>query len=235
MIAIQHLLSFAVILLLSFGVQGQRVEPANQACTIASLKYECADDSADEARLNAGCKDLHGIPAAKCYMEYLCAHYDQETVNNQKECIDVECPLAKHVPSLVYSEIDTAGKFEISQTTDEDEDEAPPAEETTPEGEDEAPEEPTDNEDANAEDVIHEEVTVEKADDKDETVSAEEAAPQKESGGDGGMGAFGIISIFLLLGGLGFALFFFRDKVVGFLAGSKTEQPDLNPAAGDIA
>jgi len=81
-------------------VQAQREENPNQPCRIVDLSHDCHDESVDHATLNLECEGLHGLPAAKCYMEYLCEHHNQEAVQKHKDCIDVQCPLAKHAPVL---------------------------------------------------------------------------------------------------------------------------------------
>ena len=62
-------------------------------CHIQDLSDSCPDSSVEHDKLVAQCDGTHGIPAAKCYMTYLCENHDQETVNNHKDCIDDVCPL----------------------------------------------------------------------------------------------------------------------------------------------
>jgi len=70
---------------------------------IEDLSSSCPDNSVVEENLMNECGGTHdaarGIPAAVCYMDYLCENHDQETVNDHKDCIDGVCPLLKRVPT----------------------------------------------------------------------------------------------------------------------------------------
>ena len=89
-----------------------------KACMIEDLSDACPDDSVVEEFLVAECEGTHGIPAAQCYMEYLCENHDQDTVYQHKECIDGVCPLAKHVPPLDCAAAAAAAAADATETTD---------------------------------------------------------------------------------------------------------------------
>lgn len=218
-------------LLLISSVLGDRLEPANVACTTRSLTEACPDDSVVQDELNASCEHLHGIPAAKCYMEYLCEHHNQAAVIDHKQCIDSECPLARHVPPKQCVQAEETADEEEATTTEtekpaEQETEAPeeevpeeePQEDTIPEEvpeEEDTPEEETPEED---EELIHEEATV----------TAPEKEAEKEGSGSSGMATFRTVMTVLVVTGLiGAGLFVYRSH------NRQTEEEELNlaPAA----
>jgi hypothetical protein len=104
---------------------------ANDPCQPSDLTDACPDESVVEANIHAKCEGLHSIPAAICYMQYLCEHHNQETVNSHKECIDEECPLARHVPPLNCSEFLGQGNANSDADADADVEESETPEDET--------------------------------------------------------------------------------------------------------
>ena len=172
---------FLVLLLFVFSccwttttVRAERIEAPNTACTVTDLSIDCAkdDETMNQTALIDFCGgDLTGLKAAKCYMEYLCEHHDQDAVVNNKACIDTECPLATHLPVLQCDP-----NVPVKKTS---------------------------------------------------AAAASSSNNQKKSGG--GMGAGGVIAILLVLAGVGFALYTFRDKIGLGRKSSQGQPPDLAP------
>ena len=95
----------------AFAAQGDREESPNTPCNIDDLERACPDPSVNGTALINECGSIlveggqhEGLKAAECYMEYLCHHHNQDAVNQHKPCIDVQCPLAKHLPVLQCEE-----------------------------------------------------------------------------------------------------------------------------------
>lgn len=109
--------------LLIWGAEGSFLRQLNgqnphKKCNAEDLTEYCPDDSVVQSKLIAQCQDKTGIPAARCYMEYLCENHRQEAVDSHKECIDQECPLAKHIPPL-----NCADYLGVEETDEQEEEE----------------------------------------------------------------------------------------------------------------
>lgn len=119
----------------------ERQENAHTACTVGDLALDCPDETVDKFQLASECGSLTGIPAARCFMEYLCEWHDQETVDEHKTCIDIECPLAKHIPALncdeflgpVDDQVEVEDAPADTTEVEDDEEEEDPDEENTEE------------------------------------------------------------------------------------------------------
>jgi hypothetical protein len=167
----------------------EREERPNTPCNIEDLEDACPDPSVDGTALINECGSIlaeggqhEGLKAAECYMEYLCHHHNQEAVNQHKACIDIQCPLAKHLPVLQCEEF-LVDKELIQGNT-----------------------------------IM--EVT------KPPAGGSSNNNQKKKSGG---MGAGGVIAILLVLAGVGFALYTFRDKIGLGRRSSQGQPPDLAP------
>ena len=221
------------------SVSGSRIGGSRilNACHIDNLSDSCPDDSVVQEKLVAECEGTHGIPAAKCYMEYLCENHNQKTVDTHKECIDNVCPLAKHVPkydcaahahAAAVDAAAAAAEHSDEEMTEEGEDtEAAPEEEDTNEST-EATEEPPQDEE---EDDPNEEVVVEETE-VEVTKSPLKSSEQDEAtdSGGGGMGAGHIILILLVVSIVAGATVVYREKIAYFLSGQKHEPVHLQPA-----
>ena len=212
------------------GLRFLNGQHGNVACSMEDLATYCSDYAVVMENLVAECNGLHGIHAAKCYMEYLCEHHNQEAVDNHKSCIDMECPLAKRVPTLNCDEflqatdtpsegVPTTDASEETQSETEPEPaESEPAEsepaETEPVETETEPETTTEEEESPAEEP--EEVELIQSPEVEVEKPQQQQQQQPESSGGGGLStASKVFLSFTIILAVAIAAYLFRDRIFG--------------------
>ena len=227
-------------LLMAFALLSVAVH-ANKVCLLEDLSKACPDPSVDHDALVEQCTTLHGLAAAKCYMEYLCAHHDQDTVNDHKWCIDGQCPLAKRIQPLNCEDY-LAEQEANADANAEAEAAAADAAASAAAGEEGGgavpiPEDAA-NQDEHADETPEEHAahaTDDKLDQETQMTQAEYGASapmeQETQGGMNGFTKF-ILFVFLVLAGVVGLMVFSKDKMVNFATGNSQASQGSNMAPG---